>query len=107
MERIGVVGSTLPALPTSPTPVAPMRTNLGAPRQSPGLLGQCEKQIVRDHLWKRRTPVTKLILAAMIAAFSAAVVLPAAFGTDSAYAKTTKKKETKKKPTSKMPEKSQ
>ena len=47
--------------------------------------------------------MTKLVLAAMIAAFSAAVVLPAVYGTDSAYAKTTKKKDTKKKPTSTMP----
>jgi hypothetical protein len=57
-------------------------------------------------LWKRRTPVKKMVLAAMLAAFGAAMVLPTAYGTDSAYAKTTKKKDTKKKPTSKMPGKS-
>jgi hypothetical protein len=47
--------------------------------------------------------VKKLVLAAMIAAFSAAVLLPAASGVESAYAET-KKKETKKKkkPTGKM-----
>jgi len=70
------------------------------------LLGQLGWKIVGDRLWKRRTPVTKLVLAAMIAAFSAAVVLPAAYGTDCADAKTTEKKDTKKKPTSKMPGKS-
>jgi hypothetical protein len=42
--------------------------------------------------------VKKLLLAAMIAAFGAAVILPAAIGSDSAYAQTKKKdKDTKKK----------
>ena len=45
----------------------------------------------------------KLVLAAMIAAFGAAVILPAVSGVDSAYAQT-KKKDTKKKkkPSGKM-----
>jgi hypothetical protein len=48
--------------------------------------------------------VKKLVLAAMIAAFGAAVILPTVVGSDSAYAQT-KKKETKKKkkPATKMP----
>ncbi len=51
--------------------------------------------------------MTKLLLAAMIAAFGAAVLLPAANGAGSAYAQTkSKSKEDtkkKKKPTGKMP----
>ena len=48
----------------------------------------------------------KLVLAAMIAAFGAAVILPTV-GSDSAYAQTQKKKDTKKKkkPMEKTPSK--
>src|SRR5262245_777505 len=41
------------------------------------------------------TPVKKLFIAAMIAAFSAAVVLPVVIGSDAANAATTKKKKKK------------
>jgi hypothetical protein len=46
--------------------------------------------------------VKKLIVAAMIAAFGAAVILPAIGSFDSAYA-ATKKKKTAKKPAAKQP----
>jgi hypothetical protein len=45
----------------------------------------------------------KLIVAAMIAAFGSAVVLPAITNFDSAYAATKKKKKTAKKPAAKQP----
>ena len=52
---------------------------------------------------KWRLPVKKLFVAAMIAAFGAAVILPAIGSFDSAYAATKKKKKTAKKPTTKQP----
>jgi hypothetical protein len=45
----------------------------------------------------------KLFVAAMIAAFGAAVILPAISSFDSAYAATKKKKKTAKKPATKQP----
>jgi hypothetical protein len=51
------------------------------------------------------SPVKKVILAAMLAAFTAAVALPVVLGSDNAYAATKKKtseKMKKKKPTGKM-----
>jgi hypothetical protein len=45
----------------------------------------------------------KLFVAAMIAAFGAAVMLPTIGSFDSAYAATTKKKKTAKKPVTKQP----
>jgi hypothetical protein len=51
----------------------------------------------------RRLPVKKLIVAAMIAAFGAAVILPTIGGFDSAYAATKKKQKTAKKPATKQP----
>jgi hypothetical protein len=47
--------------------------------------------------------VKKLILAAMIAGFGAAVILPAIGSFDSAYAATKKKKNTAKEPAAKQP----
>ena len=53
---------------------------------------------------KWRPPVKKLILAAMIAGFGAAVILPAIGSFDSAYAATKKKdKKAAKKPAAKKP----
>jgi len=46
--------------------------------------------------------VKKLMIAAMIAAFGAAVTLPAVIGSDSAVAAEKKKDKKKKKPTGKM-----
>jgi hypothetical protein len=79
-----------------------MRTNPRFPQQSPGLRGDwnlVDRLAVVD---KRRRPVKNLIIAAMIAAFGAAVILPAVIGSDSAYAQAKKKEKKKKKPTGKM-----
>ena len=56
---------------------------------------------------QRRFPVKKLVIASMLAAFTAAIALPVVLGSDAAYAATKKKtlsvdKSKKKKPTGKM-----
>jgi len=79
-------------------------TNPHTPQQSPGLLQHPKEAKGRSVPKQRRTPVKKLVIAGMIALFTAAIALPVVMGTDTAFAATKKKveKTKKKKPTGKM-----
>jgi hypothetical protein len=67
----------------------------------PDCVVKCEMVDRRQVLEQRRSPVKRLIIATMLAAFTAAIVLPVIAGSDTAVA-AEKKKAKKKKPTGKM-----
>lgn len=79
-------------------------TNPHTPQQSPGLPLNSKVANAQAVLQQRRTPVKKLVIASMLALFTAAIALPVVTGSDTAFAATKKKTPIKKqkKPAGKM-----